>query len=249
MSNSRHNLRITLKQFRRRITYSNLFVNAIANLGFSLIWLLSKTFRTTIEFDPQFAKLASPKVLYAFWHGRQLLLIPTFSSWGIATMNDVSWAGDIQTRILQKFGYGAVRGSSTRQGVRALLEMKKAMDRGWSGAFAVDGPRGPAFQTKPGIVFLAKKMRLPIVPVTASASKAWILGNTWCRYLLPKPFSRCTVFLGRPLPPTGDYDLLTAENIDRSLDALTFAADQKMAVEFHRRAKAAAMESCLDTSG
>ncbi len=220
-----------LKAFRRRITYSRGFVEALAFCGYALVRLLTKTLRVRIYLHPQVEEeLRRHPLLFAFWHGRQFLLVPHFASWDIALMSDLSWAGDIQTRILQRFGYTVVRGSSSHEGMRALLKLKKAVDGGHPAAFAVDGPHGPAFRAKPGVLFLAQKLGLLIAPVASSASSAWVLERTWCRYLLPKPFARCVAIVGKPVIPA------TIAELDRVLDELTLQADLMVGANYHRLA-------------
>lgn len=130
-------------------------------------------------------------------------------------MTDLSWAGEIQTHILRRMGYYVVRGSSKRQGAQALIRTKRALENGYSAAIALDGPRGPVYRSKPGILFLAAKVGYPVVPLTYSGEKAWILSRTWCRYMIPKPFSRCLVAMGAPVYlSAGEID---TERIDRIL--------------------------------
>lgn len=228
---ARLTLRLRVKMLRRKITYSRAFVAALALFGFAAIRLLTSTLRVRIVLHPQVEEeLHHHPLVFAFWHGRQFLLVPQFSYWNIALMSDLSWAGDIQTRILQRFGYTVVRGSSSHGGMRALLMMKKAVDAGHPAAFAVDGPHGPAFHAKPGVLFLAQKLGLLIAPVSASASSAWVLKRTWCRYLLPRPFSRCVAIVGKPMAPTSLAEL------DRTLDDLTLHADLLVGANYHRAA-------------
>lgn len=197
------NILFQLKKLRRQITYSEAFIDFLAFLVFLIINLYTKTLKIRYYFHPDFLKLDRTKVCYGFWHGRQFLLVPSFGRWNVALMSDLSWAGEIQTRILRRFGYEVVRGSSKRKGAEALLNIKKTMNEGCSGAFALDGPRGPIYKAKPGILFLAKKLGFPIIPLTSSADRAWVFKRTWCQYLLPKPFSRCYVAMGRPLWEAG----------------------------------------------
>ena len=234
---AKRNFRSTLKKYRRRITYSHSFISIIAFIGYSLIWLLSKTLKTKIITNPQFRKIDYSKSLYAFWHGRQFLLVPHFGSFGITLMSDVSWAGEIQTRILKQFGYNIVRGSSSRKGMRALLSLKKSLDEGYSSALAVDGPHGPAFKVKPGITYLSKKLKYPIFPVGTSASRAWIIKSTWCYYLLPKPFSRCIIYFGKPLPSSEDFNNFEEIDVEKALNAATAEADKLCGVSFFSEAK------------
>lgn len=226
------------KQFRRQITYSDVFVDFIASLATFVINLYTKTLNIRFYFHPEFLKIDRNEAIFGFWHGRQLLLIPSFGHWHVVLMTDVSWAGEIQTKILEKFGYIVVRGSSKRKGVQALLNMKKAMERGFPSAFALDGPRGPIHTSKPGIIFLAKKLKYPIVPTSTTADRYWILKNTWCQYLIPKPFSRCYVAMGRPLWASKPGEGLTPEVLDRILSEWTEKADKRVGRIFGKTPKA-----------
>ena len=207
--------RSRLRRLRRRITRSDAFVGALAFLAWVFIALYASTLRVRLEASPEHDALDSPKVLYGFWHGRQLLLTSSYRRSGIAVMADLSWAGEIQARVLRRLGFVVVRGSSRRGGSRALATLRRAVD---------DGPRGPIHRSKPGIIHLARTLECPIVPVATSAAHAWTIPNTWCRYLLPLPFSRCIVKLGRPLWVAGDGGL-TTEDLDRTVAELTATAD------------------------
>ena len=219
-------LRIRLKKFRRRITYSGIVTGFLAFLASYLIIIYFKILKVEYYFHPDFLKEDRTKVCFGFWHGRQFLLIPAFGDWKGAIMTDISWAGEIQTKILQRLGYTIVRGSSKRKGVQSLINMKKAMEHGCSGAFAVDGPRGPIHKSKPGVLFIAEKLGYPVIPVAASSDKFWIVKNTWCRYLLPKPFSRCYIAMGKPLNIMEGKNKLTLEEFDRILLKWTDKADE-----------------------
>jgi len=167
-------------------------------------------------------------VLFAFWHGRQFLLAAGFRTWGIAIVTAVSWAGDIQARTLARLGYVPLRASSRRRGFEAILEMKRAVERGHAVAVAVDGPNGPAYRSKPGIILLAKELGCPIVPVATGARRAWVLPRTWDDYLMPAPFSRCLVAIGEPIWAAADGGI-TTEDLDRALAAWTSEVDRRVA--------------------
>lgn len=216
--------RTWLGRLRRRITRSDAFVSLAAGLGSLLIRAYAATLRIERRVHPETAALDPSRVLYAFWHGRQFLLAPMFRHRGIAIMTDLSWAGRIQAGIMARLGYPVVRGSSRRQAARALADMKRTLESGCSGAFAVDGPSGPIHRSKPGIVYLARKLGYPIVPVATSARPAWVLGSTWCRYLVPAPFSRAVVALGPPIHEAATGDL-TNEELDSILMRWTEETD------------------------
>jgi len=193
------NLKKRIKKIRRAITYSNVFTGILAAIAVFIIKLYVRTLKITFFEHPEYIKIDKSKILFGFWHGKQFLLVPSFGSLKATIMADISWAGEIQTKILSSFGYFIIRGSSKRQSVRVLLEMKKSIENGHPGAFALDGPSGPIYKSKPGIVFLANKFDLPLIPVACSAEKFWIINNTWCNYEIPKPFSNCRISMGKPL--------------------------------------------------
>jgi lysophospholipid acyltransferase (LPLAT)-like uncharacterized protein len=206
------------------MTRSDAFVGALAFLAWAFILLYAKTLRVRYESSPEHDALESPKILYGFWHGRQLLLTSWYRRSGFVVMTDLSWAGEIQTRVLLRLGFVIVRGSSKRGGSRALAAVRRAVDEGRPAAFALDGPSGPVHRSKPGIIHLARALECPVVPVATSAAPAWTIPTTWCGYLLPLPFSRCIVKVGRPLWATRSGDL-TTEGLDRAVAEITAAAD------------------------
>ena len=187
----------------------------------------ARTLRIEKDIHPEAAALDPAKVLYAFWHGRQFLLVPSFRHEGIAIMTDLSWAGKIQAGIMTGLGYPVVMGSSRRGGARALAEMKRTLESGCSAAFAVDGPSGPIYKSKLGILYLAQKFGYPIVPVVTTARRSWRIRRTWCLYMLPAPFSKCLVVLGKPIARAAD-GTLAAEELDEILMELMRAADERV---------------------
>ena len=128
-------------------------------------------------------------MILAFWHN---CIFPATYIWRnlqIRVMSSDSFDGEWTGRIIRKFGFVKVRGSSSRGAVRALLGMRRELEQGWPVAFTIDGPRGPRFVAKPGPVLLARATGTPMVAFHIAVEKAWIL-NTWDRSMIPKPFSR-----------------------------------------------------------
>jgi lysophospholipid acyltransferase (LPLAT)-like uncharacterized protein len=214
-----------LRRVRRRITRSGWFLDGVAFVAAAFIALYARTLRVRYSSHPEVEKLDRDRVLYGFWHGRQFLLVAGFRHSGIVVLTSVSWAGEIQARVLRRLGYVPVRGSSRRGAARGLYNMKKMLEEGRPAAFALDGPSGPLHRSKPGILFLARKLGRPIVPVAATAQTAWIVRSTWCRYLLPLPFARCSVSFGRPLWEALDESFTTAD-LDHVMTEWTGEADR-----------------------
>lgn len=164
-------------------------------------------------------------ILFALWHGRMFLSILEHRGQGIATMASQSKDGEVIARWLERNGYRATRGSSTRGGGQALRELARHVRAGGHAALTVDGPRGPAREVQPGIVQLARLTGGWILPITSSGSRPRFLAS-WDRTLLPLPFSRGIVAYGEPFPiPPNMPDEEAARRVAAALDAATAEAD------------------------
>src|SRR5512144_1070175 len=146
-------------------------------IGWIILSLWSRTVRMRMvnREVPQTLIAQGKNFIYAFWHGRQFLLFHSHRNTGIVIPASESRDGEIQAGILKRFGFDVVRGSSKRKGERALLGLVDALRNGKDIALAVDGPRGPIYEVKQGITYLAGKLDKPIVPVVMAARGRWIL--------------------------------------------------------------------------
>jgi lysophospholipid acyltransferase (LPLAT)-like uncharacterized protein len=200
-------------------------------LGWVLITLWSMSVRTRMvkrEIPDRF-KAEGKNIIYAFWHGRQFLLFYNHRNFGAVIPASESRDGEIQARILKYFGFKVVRGSSKRKGDRALLGLVDGLRKGRDIALAVDGPRGPLYEVKQGITYLAGKLDKPIVPVAASARRSWILEKIWDKYLLPWPFTKGVIVYGEPIivHGTADEELESKRReLQSALNDLTREADE-----------------------
>ena len=162
--------------------------------------------------------------IYVFWHERIFLTTYWWRDRRIVVLTSKSFDGEYIARFIQRFGYGAVRGSSTRGGVGAVVEMVRLMRSGCTTAFTIDGPKGPPRVAKLGAVLLAKKSGHPILPVTMALERRWI-APTWDCFQVPKPFSRACVFVADPIyvPADADEAMIAAKNdqLQATLDELT----------------------------
>jgi lysophospholipid acyltransferase (LPLAT)-like uncharacterized protein len=173
-------------------------------LGKVLIDLIFCASRIEVEGYEKVRHLrASRRVILAFWHSRILLISHLFQRENALILVSRSRDGEIIARILQRQGHEPLRGSSSRGGLRALSEMIRKMKQSGRPAVVIpDGPRGPRHRVQPGIIILAKKTGFPIVPVSYSARRRKVF-NSWDRFVLPAPLTRCKVVFGEPLsvPP------------------------------------------------
>jgi lysophospholipid acyltransferase (LPLAT)-like uncharacterized protein len=146
----------------------------------------------------------SGRVLFVFWHSRLLGLCYTHRFRNIGIMVSKSFDGEWIARIVGHLGYRVFRGSASKAGAAALLEMIRS-DNGGNLALTVDGPHGPAEKVKPGAIMLASSSGLPLVPITCRASRFWRL-RSWDRFIVPKPFSTVEVVMGEPLLVPGNIE-------------------------------------------
>ena len=174
-------------------------------IGWVVITLWSRSIRMQFvnKSIPDRLKRDGKNFIYAFWHGRQFLLFHYHRHTGIVIPASESRDGEIQAGILKRFGFNVVRGSSKRKGDRALLGLVDGLRKGKDIALAVDGPRGPLYEVKQGVTYLAGKLNKTIVPVSTSAKRFWILEKIWDKYLLPVPFTKGVIVYGEPITVQG----------------------------------------------
>lgn len=174
-----------------------LVLSVIVWAGYWFIRLLGPTLRIVVSYEEGSQKSLDERPLVAsFWHDCMIPATYIFRNMGIRVMSSYSYDGEYMGRIIKRFGFVAVKGSSSRNPVRALLGLRRALDEGWTVAFTLDGPRGPRHKVKPGPAGLAKSSGLAMTSFHAAADSAWIL-KSWDRMMIPRPFSRILVRVGR----------------------------------------------------
>jgi lysophospholipid acyltransferase (LPLAT)-like uncharacterized protein len=134
----------------------------------------------------------SGSLLYAFWHNRQIILFNTHRNMNLCILTSSSNDGDWVANISKILGYDVVRGSTSRGGGKALVTMLKVMKKGKNIGIAIDGPRGPVYEAKSGLLYLAQKQRSPIILVAGSMKNFWQL-TTWDNFMIPKPFTKIII--------------------------------------------------------
>ena len=195
---------------RRFTLRQRIILRIIIRLGYGIIRLIGPTLRVAVSYEEGAQKRLDERPLIAsFWHSCMIPATYIFRDMGIRVMSSNSYDGEYMGRIIRKFGFVAVKGSSSRNAVRALLGLRRALQEGWTVAFSLDGPRGPRRKVKPGPVALARSSGVPLSTFHMAVDRAWVL-NTWDRLIIPKPFSRVLMRFGKliPVPPdTSDEDL------------------------------------------
>jgi lysophospholipid acyltransferase (LPLAT)-like uncharacterized protein len=182
-----------------------MLVAAIAGIGYPAINLLGHTLRYRVEglhyYDAIVASGRQP--VMAFWHGRILPATFYFRRRGIVVITSENFDGEWIARIIERFGYGTARGSTTRGGRRAMVQLVRAIKAGKPAGFTLDGPRGPARVAQPGAVWLAHATGNPLLPFHLEAARAWTL-RSWDRTQIPKPFTSVALVVGEPIPVGAD---------------------------------------------
>jgi lysophospholipid acyltransferase (LPLAT)-like uncharacterized protein len=174
--------------------------DAVAALGSVALNALMSTCRYQregVENYDQFWRLGKP-VIFTLWHGRLLPCTHFHRQQGIVTLISQHRDGEYITRVVRRWGFTAVRGSTTRGGLDALRELIQHVRGGRSLAITPDGPKGPREKMKPGPVLIAQRTGAPIIPVVSGASRASYFGG-WDRFLIPHPFARLRIAYGEPV--------------------------------------------------
>jgi lysophospholipid acyltransferase (LPLAT)-like uncharacterized protein len=191
---------------------------ALIEFGYALFRLWAKTLRLQLE-DPHngVALVRDRPVIFAIWHNRLLMLPPPFDRWFPTRQSigliSVSRDGDLVSLLIERSGYGTIRGSTSRKGVIALRQLVDALAAGSNVLFTPDGPRGPVYEVSPGVIFVAQKSGAPIVPLHMEYSSCWRL-KSWDRFCVPRPFSKVRFILGAPV------------HVERTTEAEQFDAER-----------------------
>ncbi len=146
-------------------------------------------------------KAVTENYIGALWHNR-LLIFPLvlrrfFPNRGGAALISASRDGDLLSTAIRHFGYDVVRGSSSRLGTSAILQLTDVLASKRDVVITPDGPRGPVYKLGPGVIFLAQKSGASVLPMNLEYSRCWRLGS-WDRFIIPQPFAKVRVFIGPP---------------------------------------------------
>jgi len=205
-------------------------VACIAGLGYPLINALGHTLRFRVEGMEHYDGIirSGRQPVMAFWHGRILPATFFFRRRGIVVITSENFDGEWIARIIERFGYGTARGSTTRGGRKAMVQLVRAMRAGKPAGFTLDGPRGPARLAQPGAVWLAHATGNPILPFHLEAERAWTL-RSWDRTQIPKPFASVALVVGEPIA-------VAADAVDDELESARAMLERRLA-ELEQRAR------------
>jgi lysophospholipid acyltransferase (LPLAT)-like uncharacterized protein len=208
---------------RRFTLLQRIALPIIIAAGYGFIRLIGPTLRVCVSYeDGAQPTVGQRPLILSFWHACIIPATYLFRNLGIRVMSSNSYDGEYMGRIIHKFGFVAVKGSSSRNAVRALLGLRRALQEGWAVAFSLDGPRGPRYKVKPGPVALARSSGVSLSTFHIAVESAWVL-NTWDRLIIPKPFSRILLRFGKLIPVPPDA---TDEDIERYQQQLQDSLDR-----------------------
>ncbi len=194
---------------------------------FGLIQALSATLRLRwIDRSDYFIEGQTPRpAIYCTWHNRLVLSMTAYYGYpkkrpttGMAALVSASRDGGLLTAILECFHVQPVRGSSSRRGPQAMLELTTWAERGYDLALTPDGPRGPRYQVQDGVMSLAQLTGLPIIPVSYCIRPKLQL-KTWDGFQIPLPFARCEVIIEKPMRVHRDVSDAEREVLRQKLEA------------------------------
>ena len=205
-------------------------ISVFSSLGYWIIRLIGASMRWVVKglqnLESVHAK--GERAIMTFWHGRIFMATYYFRGRGIVVMTSQNRDGEYIARVIQRFGYGAARGSSTHGSHGATVECLRAIKDGKDLGLTSDGPRGPRYVAKPGAAYLARKSGNPVVPFSVSVEKKWVM-RSWDHFQIPRPFSRAVVLVGEPIyvdADAADEQIEAAEKrIQLSLEQLLDRGD------------------------
>lgn len=198
-------------------------------MGRCLGWLL-RGWRRTLRRTVLHRERRSAPCILVTWHGRLPGTVLDVLDSGMVSMASLSTDGALAAGAVEVLGITPTRGSTSRGGRAALVAMKEALEAGAPLAgLTVDGPKGPWRQAHPGAISLARKLQLPVVPMSSSCRPFWML-RTWDRMVVPPPFSHLLTLYGPPIPPAalaGDAEA-ACRLVAAAIDRLTLQADMDL---------------------
>jgi lysophospholipid acyltransferase (LPLAT)-like uncharacterized protein len=198
---------------------------AAARLIHLLIQMVGATLRYRWERDPRAISATDRPYIFCVWHNRLALSLVMYQQYAksvglpprLAGLVSASRDGAMLSQVLKLFKVEPVRGSSSRRGAQALLELTSWLDRGYDAAITVDGPRGPRYQVKLGVIGLAQVTGRPIIPASFRLSRKWTIGS-WDRFQIPLPFTTCYFEFADPVQVPRDISDEKREALRQDLE-------------------------------
>jgi len=198
---------------------SNKKYRRYGTLLYFVLKIISKTLRVKIiksnKIDPE------ENYVYASWHNNLVIGSLCFLDIGkTAVLASPSKDGELISVSLEKMGFEVVRGSSDKESVKSLIKLIGLVRKGYNAGTPVDGPKGPIYKVKAGMLYIAQKSGKQLLPVGGAFEKAWIFEKAWDKFKFPKPFTRMICLVGDPIDiPKGadleEYALILEKELNR----------------------------------
>jgi lysophospholipid acyltransferase (LPLAT)-like uncharacterized protein len=206
----------------------NIRRNLIGIFGKWILWLWAKSARTTVIGEEPYKKLRNEgkPVIILIWHGRIFFAPYFFRHREIMPLVSPSEDGEIIAQIVSRWGYKALRGSSSHSIVKAWNEMKRELKAGGELIIVPDGPKGPGREMKLGAIKLAEETGASLIPFTFSSSKRKTL-NSWDRFLIPKPFTKFVAIYGDPISIGSDLTKQELKEKRQEVEDIMIELDEK----------------------
>lgn len=221
---------MTIKKLWKELRHQ-LFKILVPTLGMVYLYVVGKTSKTIVLSQEQHAALRKqyPQLIYVGWHEHVLTAAWAYRRRNLATLISQSRDGEYLSTLGKLLGFHPVRGSSSRGGVRGMIQLVHAVKQGHDVGIGADGPRGPARECKAGAILLAKRSGMPIIPNAVLVSRFKRLNN-WDRTIIPLPFATFTMIYGEPIfiPEDAGKDAIAEYQIrvKQAIDALTEKIEQ-----------------------
>lgn len=171
----------------------------LAGIGVAIIRAFGCTIRFKLHTKATIAAQDETNYIWAVWHNClfsfPIIYRKFFAARRGAALTSASKDGEIAAAVVKQLGIAPIRGSNSRRGGQALIELATWLNEGYDIALTPDGPRGPRYHLSPGLILLAKKTGTPIMPVAIHYHDCWKL-NSWDQFRIPKPFSRVDIHAG-----------------------------------------------------
>ncbi|MBU0533527.1 MAG: lysophospholipid acyltransferase family protein [Candidatus Omnitrophica bacterium] len=203
--------------------------NTLPPIIWLLMYLIGKTTKFTVIGEENYKKTKGP-VIFTFWHNRIFLSVYYYryilNKKNICVLLSPSKDGELLAKVINKLGFASARGSSKHYSKNTFTTMLAAFKKGFDAAIVPDGPQGPKYKAKLGVIRIAQKAGIPLIPVAYNVSRKKIL-STWDSFLLPLPFSRAVLIYDKPLMISSDINEENAKTLlEKRLTKITKEADE-----------------------
>ncbi|MFI4983730.1 MAG: lysophospholipid acyltransferase family protein [Rickettsiales bacterium] len=214
----------------KRFFKSQLFYKLASYLVRIYVYIVLKTCQFTIEFDKEAEEIVKSRrlCLMSYWHGRIIFFPSFYTKYGkFGAIVSAHGDGQIVADVIESYGHQTARGSSRKNNVSAMRDTIRLLRQNVSIHLTPDGPKGPRFKIKGGVMELAKKFDIAVIPSCFSITRGKML-NTWDRFLLPMPFAKVLINIGKPVYATGVKD---NEKLQKIMIDQMVKLDEKMGLK------------------